>query len=553
MKAWVMSIALRANVGRPRTELVVAGIAFLIVIAVFWGALSETVGRWYRQEEYGHGFFIPLISGWLLWVRRDALRASVGPLTVMGPLIVAVAISMHLVGEMSALFVLSQLGFVVAICGLIASAGGWQLLRTAFVPVVFLVFAIPLPYFIDSVLTWRLQLISTDLGVLVIRLFQLPVYQEGNIIDLGVYKLQVVEACSGLRYLFPLMSLGFLAAYFFQAPFWQRIFVFVSTIPITIAMNSLRIGIVGVLVNQWGTGMAEGALHFFEGWVIFVCCSLLLLGEIAMLARLGGRNFANTFSVPNITIESSAARSQRYGVLNPASVVSAALLVIGGMAIVNLGTRQEIIPERQRFVEFPRSIGAWHGRPQVLDQDVERTLKLDDYVLSDYQAGSASTVNLWIAYYPTQRKGASPHSPTVCLPGGGWVITSFARTALSSAATASLPVNRAIIEHGSSKQVVYYWFVQRGRPIANEYWSKWYLFTDAILRNRTDGALVRVSSPVYPGETIQRSDERIQSFIREIQPRLEAFIPAEARREPKLQSTHESRETSLGTDGLQGG
>src|SRR5262249_54860591 len=119
------------------------------------------------------------------------------------------------------------------------------------------------------------------------------------VIDLGVYKLQVVEACSGLRYLYPLMSLGFLAAYLFQAPFWQRAVVFLSTIPITIAMNSLRIGIVGMLVDHFGPQDADGFLHLFEGWIIFVACAGLLAGIMYLLARfVSGMNFFDVFYPP---------------------------------------------------------------------------------------------------------------------------------------------------------------------------------------------------------------------------------------------------------------
>ena len=160
---------------------------------------------------------------------------------------------MHVTGELSALWLLSQTAFIVALLGIVLGLGGYPLLKVTFVPIIFLVFAIPLPYFIDAVLSWRLQLISSQLGTSFIRMLDIPVYLEGNVIDLGVYKLQVVEACSGLRYLYPLLGLGFLAAYLFQAPFWQRALVFLSTIPITILMNSLRIGIVGILVNRLGT------------------------------------------------------------------------------------------------------------------------------------------------------------------------------------------------------------------------------------------------------------------------------------------------------------
>ena len=122
-----------------------------------------------------------------------------------------------------------------------------------------------------------------------IRAMQVPVFLEGNVIDLGQYKLQVVEACSGLRYLYPLLSLGFLAAYLFQAPLWKRAVVFFSTIPITIVMNSFRIGMVGVMVDNFGPQSADGLLHFFEGWIIFIACAGLLALEIFVLARIGGR------------------------------------------------------------------------------------------------------------------------------------------------------------------------------------------------------------------------------------------------------------------------
>ena len=187
---------------------------------------------------------------------------------------------MHLVGELSAIWILSQVGFVITLMGIVLAVGGYSLLRVAFIPLAYLLFAIPLPYFIDAALTLKLQLISSELGVLVIRLFQIPVYLDGNLIDMGTYKLQVVEACSGLRYLYPLLSLSFLAAYLFHGKLWQRALIFLSGIPIAIGMNGFRIGLVGVLVDRWGTQMAEGVLHFFEGWVIFLACSALLAGEM---------------------------------------------------------------------------------------------------------------------------------------------------------------------------------------------------------------------------------------------------------------------------------
>ena len=168
----------------------------------------------------------PCLSAWLLWSRRDACSLASAGRAWTGLGLIALAVLMLAVGELSALFVLSHVGFVVALLGAVLGVGGYSLLRVTATPV--LLFSSPYrsPTSSNSVLTWRLQLLSSELGVQFIRLFQIPVYLEGNVIDLGHYQLQVVEACSGLRYLYPLLSLSFLAAYFFHAPFWQRAVVF---------------------------------------------------------------------------------------------------------------------------------------------------------------------------------------------------------------------------------------------------------------------------------------------------------------------------------------
>ena len=520
------------SIGQVRSDMVtttvlVAG-AVLLALAVFSGGLLELVNRWSRQEEYSHGFLIPFVAAWMLWARREALIASVGPPSWTGPAAILLAVAMLIVGDLSAFFLLSQLGFIVALIGIVLCIGGYSLLRIAFLPMAFLVFAIPLPYFIDTELSFRLQLISSQLGVFFIRLFDIPVHLTGNVIDLGNYKLQVVEACSGLRYLYPLLSFGFLAAYLFQAPLWQRIVVFLSAIPITIVMNSFRIGMIGVMVDRWGTQMAEGALHFFEGWVIFLACAGLLAAEIYLFARLGsGKGFFQVFYLPKVVAGApQQAYSGRLGRFPTA--ISLVLLCAAGSAAFFVAGRQEIVPDRLRFVAFPGNLGPWQGNPSSLKPEIEHALGLEDYILSNYSKPDSGVTNLYIAYYASQRKGSSPHSPVVCIPGDGWQIAQFERTSYrNDALNIALPLNRVVISRGSQKQLVYYWFVQRGRNIANEYWSKWYLLVDAIVKNRTDGALVRLVTPYYPGESEHAADQRLQSFIEQLEPRLRAYLPPE--------------------------
>ena len=139
-------------------------VTLLVCVAGFGGALLELVRRWNQQEEYSHGFLIPLVTLWLLWARRDALRASIGQPSLVGPVLILIAVLMHIIGELSAIWLLSQVGFIVALFGIALAFGGYSLLKITFIPIAYLLFAIPLPYFIDAVLTLQLQLMSSELG-----------------------------------------------------------------------------------------------------------------------------------------------------------------------------------------------------------------------------------------------------------------------------------------------------------------------------------------------------------------------------------------------------
>lgn len=499
-------------------------VALILAFASFWGGLEYLFERWTRQEEYSHGFFIPLISLWLLWDRRDALLQSMGSPSLLGIVLILAASLFLLVGELSAIFLLIQLGFIVALCGLIIALGGLSLLRVSVLPISLLLFAIPLPFFVDAQLSWWLQLISSELGVDILRLMGVSVYLQGNLIDLGFYKLQVVEACSGLRYLYPLLSLGFLAAYFFSAPLWQRILIFLSTVPITIFMNSFRISVIGALVNSWGIEMAEGFLHFFEGWIIFMGCAAILILEISLLDRFFGqrRSLGELLAIPRVAPVPPSGKGKGGTLL-----LGMSILILGGLSVVvsSVGERREMVVSRGEFSGFPLAIDDWLAREGSLQGEVEEMLAVDDYLLADYRSQSGDQVNFYVAYYASQRKGVSPHSPQVCIPGGGWQITDLSEIWYNPVGEGAFPVNRAVLEMNMQKQLVYYWFEQRGKRIANEYWMKWFMLVDSIIMNRTDGALVRVITPISPGEDIVNADDRLQKFVGDVLPLLSEYVP----------------------------
>lgn len=496
---------------------------------IFFDGLEFMVGQWAR-EEYSHGYLIPAVALFLVWQNAERLLATDWRGAWAGTAAVLVGLLLFPLGELSALYTIVQYAFLLSLGGLCLALVGWAGIRYLWVPLIYLLFMIPLPNFIYFNLSSELQLISSQIGVAIIRLFGISVYLEGNVIDLGTYKLQVVEACSGLRYLFPLMSFGFLCAYLFKGAWWQRTIIFLSTIPVTIFMNSFRIGVIGVIVNRWGTEHAEGFLHFFEGWVIFMSCVGILFLEMWLFARLTPprRSLRAVFDldVPSRAAARQSARPQRL----PAPFLASLLLLVAGVVLAQFTeARTEMLPDREPLTSFPLQLPGWEGREQPMEQIYLDQLKLTDYIVANYQnpASEPGFVNLYVAYYESQRKGASIHSPRSCIPGGGWQITDFSLRRIENvlADGAPLEVNRALIARGQARQLVYYWFQQRGRHLTNEYAVKWYLFWDALTRNRSDGALIRVTTILPEGAPVAQADNELAGFVRLIHPQLAYYLP----------------------------
>ena len=508
---------------------------------IFRDGLLYMVRDW-EKEEYSHGFLIPIIAAFLIWRKKDDLVA-VGALVPgghgatlrgrwAGAVLIFFGVLAALLGEFSTIVTLIQIGFIIVLFGIGLTLTGWRGFAIIAAPMVYLGFMVPLPDFLYVGLSGHLQLISSNIGVAVIRLFDIPVYLEGNVIDLGVYQLQVVEACSGLRYLFPLMSFGYLCAYLYRGAAWHRAVLFLSTIPITILMNSFRIGLIGVLVEHWGIEQAEGFLHLFEGWIIFMACVTILFVEVWIFARFGRprRAFAAALQLDLPDFEwGKKPRRRLAGAMTDAWYTSVVIFVLAAVSTVALAHRADLVPKRVPLVAFPMVFGEWTGERKRLDLRVATALKLSDYIIADYSRPTDMPVNFYVAYYNSQRKGGAVHSPRSCIPGGGWEIETLSRRRIDGVVRADqgpLFVNRVVIAKGRVRQVVYYWFAQRGRDMTNEYGVKWYLFWDGLTRNRTDGALVRMVTPTRPGESVARADERLGALLRKMYPVIGRHIPS---------------------------
>jgi exosortase D (VPLPA-CTERM-specific) len=508
---------------RPAPWLFLGAIA--IALFSFRHGIADMLERW-GHAEYSHGYLIPLISLYVLAARLERLEQAQPLPAWLGVGMVLAGLVGLLLGDLSALFVIAQYSLVLTLTGLVAAQVGWRGLKVLWPALVFLLFMVPLPYFIQSNLSNNLQLISSVLGTAFLRSIGIPVFLQGNVIDLGNYKLQVVEACAGLRYLFPLMAFALLCAVMFRGAVWKRLLLFFTSVPIAIVMNSFRIAVTGVLVNSQGTEAAEGFLHYFEGWVIFTLCLIILFAEMWLLAKAGGQKLDDVLNL-DLPGREVLPGLGRLFVPSRQLIATVLLLVLAAVASLLIGNRTEIVPERSSLTAFPLKLGEWRGQESAMPDDQLETLKLTDYIMASYSRPDLGTpVELYVAYYASQRSGASIHSPRTCLPGGGWMIDELSLVDVADAGPeGSLRVNRALISFGQQRMLVYYWFSQRGRVVTSEYLAKWYIFRDSLMLNRTDGALVRVMTPVTEVTDIEAADARLQDFIRVAAPRLSYHVP----------------------------
>ncbi len=510
-----------------------AWFALLVVAAIpiYWIGLVS-LGQAWITPEYSHGPLIPLISLYLfLRELRARPPAVAGTPTNRRPGI-ALLLFAFLIGIFGNLVRIPDIvtyGLILWVGGVMLTGFGWAQGRHHFLPVVHLVFMLPLPQFVYWKLSIFLQGVSSEIGVWFVSLMGVPVLLEGNVIDLGIYKLQVAEACSGLRYLFPILSFSYLFAILYRGPLWHKLVLLLSAAPLTVLMNSVRIGVIGVMVNSYGIEQAEGFLHFFEGWVIFLACVGILFAMAIALQRMtpNPKSLSETIDLDFEGFGAQAARILGIGAskgLALASVLSVAVAA----AFVLVPPADRVVPERDPFLLFPRTLGAWSGLLEPLEPAVEKVLRADDYINATYAAaGEPGYVTLFVAYYDKQTEGSGIHSPEVCLPVGGWEVFSLDPHKVSFPDTVygDFEVNRAVIQKGLDRQLVYYWFEQRGRRMTNDYLAKASVVYDSLTRGRTDGALVRFAIGITPGETEAEAEARMQRFMALALTRLQRFVP----------------------------
>ena len=263
--------------------LVVGWVAALIVFGYF-PVIVRLARQWATDDDMGHGFFVPVIAGWIAWQKLAEARAIPAMPDWRGLILVIWGAVQLYIATIGVELFLARTALVITIIGAVWLLGGTRYLRIFAFPLFLLFFMVPIPAIIYTRITFPLQILASQVAEFSLNLLGIPVMREGNVLELASMKLNVVEACSGIRSLLSLTFLSLVYGYFFEISGGIRLILFLSTIPIAIAANAGRVTITGLLA-QVNPNLAEGAAHEAEGWVIFMIALLIMVAFHQILKR----------------------------------------------------------------------------------------------------------------------------------------------------------------------------------------------------------------------------------------------------------------------------
>jgi exosortase D (VPLPA-CTERM-specific) len=506
------------------------GAALLILlVGLYHSILYNLALQWSHDPNFTHGWLVPAFSLYVLWQDRKRLKTiEVAPSWAGLPFVVA-GLVMLVLAVLGVEIFTARVSMLILLAGLVIVFRGWKFFRAVLFPLAFLILMIPLPNLIQQKFTFPLQLLASKLATGMLETVGVPVLREGNLISLAKKQLEVAQACSGIRSLYSLVTLAIVYGYLMEKRNWVRVVLAFAAIPIAVLANSFRIFGTGLIVQYWDPDKAEGFYHEFEGWVVFVVSLILLFllhSLITLIWKNASRGKTKPSERPEDREEIAEPPAAPTSAWSPRFLV-AALLMIGTAGYLWAHSQDEVIPDRQPLSSLPMQINGWNAVDSTLDQQTLEILGNPEYVLREYKDPGTQKpeIDLFIAYYATQKAGETPHTPAHCLPGAGWVVTEQQVTALKHPDGSSFPVNRYVIEQGGERQLVLYWFQAQGREVANEYRLKYYLVANSIRLHRSDGALIRLMTPMYNGESAAAAEARVMQLGDPILQTLGNYIP----------------------------
>lgn len=258
----------------------------MVLVVIYLPALIDLVENWYSDANYSHGFLIPVVSGYLLYKKREMLAANVGRVDPAGLWLVAAGMILFIVANGAAEYFTLRFSLVVTLFGLVYFLFGPKMIRCCWFELAFLVFMIPIPYVIYYAATFPMQLMASKITVAILNVLGAGAVRQGNVIHLGGISLEVAEACSGIRSLVSLAALGAIYAYMSLKHGGARTLLFVATAPVAILANVARVFVSALLAYGASVDVTIEPVHSIMGLIVFVVAFIMLALIAGLLRRI---------------------------------------------------------------------------------------------------------------------------------------------------------------------------------------------------------------------------------------------------------------------------
>lgn len=500
------------------------GVVLIALCLQYHVDFGHLLQRW-KGGDFSYCYLVPFLFAYLVYTNRESLKEYAWQSSVSGLVVLFFSGLLYLGGKLGSIETLTSMAIWVVVIGLALLLVGIRVVKALALPFLILVFIVPLPPFLNSLFTFKLKLLSSALAVEMMHWSGISVFREGNVIDLGLTQLQVVDACSGLRYVYPLLLMGLVFGYLFHRRWWARVIMALVIVPISVFANALRIAITGYLTINVSPQIAQDFFHGFSGWLIFMV-SLVFLAIVSWLLKRGKLGLTGQGPVRETERNPGAYSFDLRNVRQSYLWIASALFVTFWGINMTLAFAQ-MRPPRKTFEVFPAVIGDWQGEQLYVSEEILDSLWADDYVQMQFKnTRTGDMLLLFVPYYEYQATRHTAHSPVSCLVGGGFAPRS--RTIIQKDFPPpfnQVQIRQMVFEKDWRLLLSNYWFQQRGRIIVSEYWNKWYLFWDSITMRRTDGALVRLEMPLRASQDVVAAQAVLDSFTQELMKILPKYVP----------------------------
>lgn len=514
-------MAFEGRIGSPRTKTNFADPLFLVmgaslsaaILWLYWPVLVNLFTFLYSKPDYSHALILPLVSGYIIYLIWPQLRHLPLRPTWFGLALMIIGLALYLVcllrlGESKFLV---HSSFLVLLIGILLLIFGWKFVWRLKFPLFLLALTFPPPSVFSYRLSFHLQIISSRFAGELLQLLGYAVNRQGNVIELAHAQVQVVAACSGLGNLLTLLSLGCIFCYFYQRRAWKVAILLAFLLPTAVMANAFRVTAMAIF-----PALTAGFWHGFSSWLTF----LLSFGFLMLINRI-----LNLFEPPNPQDRAALPSQGTENHPGPEGkppltryLAAALVVVLLGVGVLRHSLVFAAVPLRRSFQQFPLQLGPWQGRHQPIDPEMSKATGSDAHLSMEYQNSEGKQAALWIAYYEKESYDAFRHTPRYCMTGNGWDILKEEIREIAP----GCPVVSMVMQSLGDRVLVFYWHLWHGQWVTENDFSEPYLIWDSLYRHRTDGAMIRLITPISGDQ--QEAAEILTEFARLLLPVLPEFI-----------------------------